>query len=304
MKIGIVQVDGDLPNLALMQICGYHEKLGDTVEWWEGPLFNQRFDKIYASKIFGFSKLPQLPETAIIGGTGIDYKNVLPSEIASSLPSYTLYPDCNFHIGFSMKGCRYKCEFCCVPQKEGRPYFNSSISDLLLNPNGKNRLMLLDNDFFGIPNWEENLLEINRLKLKVCFAQGINIRILSERQAILLAKTNFFNTKFNKRYVTFAWDVFEDEKPVMRGIKRCNDAGIPCTKMQFFVLIGHKSTHEQNMERIMKLKNMGCLPFAMPYNKSDPYQKAFARWVNQRAVFNTCSWDEYIYNPTNLINWG
>lgn len=42
MKIGIVQVDGDLPNLALMQICGYHESLGDSVEWWEGPLFNDQ----------------------------------------------------------------------------------------------------------------------------------------------------------------------------------------------------------------------------------------------------------------------
>jgi hypothetical protein len=41
---------------------------------------------------------------------------------------------------------------------------------------------------------------------------------------------------------------------------------------------------------------MGAMPFVMPYNKFDPYQKSFARWVNNRAVFKSCSWEEYKYN--------
>lgn len=66
--------------------------------------------------------------------------------------------------------------------------------------------------------------------------------------------------------------------------------------MQFFVLIGFDSTREQDYERVMTLAEMGCMPFVMPYNKDDRYQKTFARWVNNRAVFKSCSWRDYEYN--------
>lgn len=296
MKIGLLQVDGQYPNLALMQIAGYHESLGDHVEWYLGALFNEQYDVIYVSKIFSFSKLPELPSHAKIGGTGINFTNTLPENIAQSKPSYTLYPNCDYHVGFSMKGCRFRCKFCCVPQKEGRPYHNSTIPDLLINPKGGNRLMLLDNDFFGSPQWREDLKTIIDLKLKVCFVQGLNIRIITSEQAEILAACNYYNSKFNKRYLTFAWDRYNDGRIVMDGIKRCNDAGIPCTRMQFFVLIGFDSTPTQDYERVIKLRDMGCMPYVMPYNKDEPYQKAFTRWVNNRAVFNTCSWDDYKYN--------
>jgi hypothetical protein len=296
MKVGIVQVDGHYPNLALMQIAGYHESLGDEVEWYKGGLFDHEYSKVYASKIFSFSEMPPLPADAIVGGTGLDFKNVLPPEISDCSPSYSLYRDCDYHVGFSMKGCRFNCKFCCVPQKEGRPKFNAHIDSLLLNPNGGDRLMLLDNDFFGGPEWKQNLERIIELKLKICFIQGLNIRIITSEQAELISKSRYYNSKFNQRYLTFAWDRFNDGKLVMKGIKICNDAGIPNTKMQFFILIGFDSTKEQDYQRVMTLREMGCMPFVMPYNKNDPYQKAFTRWVNNRAVFKACSWEDYKYN--------
>ncbi len=64
-----------------------------------------------------------------------------------------------------MKSCRFACKFCCVPKKEGRPKENSTI-DGLLNPIGGNRLMLLDNDFFGGPDWRCNLERIIELRQK------------------------------------------------------------------------------------------------------------------------------------------
>lgn len=294
-----MQVDGKyyrgvlFPNLALMQIASYHESKGDGVEWYLGNLFNEQYDKIYASKIFSFSKLPDLPNHAVVGGTGINFFNTLPEDISTCKPSYSLYPDCNYHIGFSMKGCRFNCKFCCVPKKEGRPKHNSYVDDLLINPNGGNRLMLLDNDFFGSPEWEKDLKRITELKLKVCFSQGLNIRIITPEQATLLAKCNYQNIKFNQKYLSFAWDRYHDGKLIMKGIKICNDAGIPNKHMQFFILIGFDTTPEQDLERIMKLKDLGCMPFVMPYNKSDAYQAAMARYVNHRATFKSCTWDQY-----------
>lgn len=303
MRIGIIQVDGKhyqgtlFPNIALMKIAGYHEKQGDQVEWYLGNLWADQYDKIYASKIFSFSGMPDLPKANVaVGGTGIDFTNRLPAEIEGSPVSYSLYPDCNFHVGFSMKGCRFNCKFCCVPKKEGRPYKYDSIDDLLVNPKGGNRLMLLDNDFFGSPTWKEDLCRIGELNMKVCFVQGLNVRIITNEQAKLLAKVRYYNKDFDQRYLSFAWDRFFDGKLILKGIKICNDAGIPCKHMQFFVLIGFDSTPEQDYERVMTLRDLGAMPFVMPYNKSDPYQKAFARWVNNRAVFKSCTWQDYKYN--------
>lgn len=302
-RIGILQVDGKkyqgvlFPNMALMKICAYHEAKGDTVEWYNGNLFADQYDLIYASKIFSFSDTPQLPAgKSMIGGTGIDHYNTLPAEIEAMPISYSLYPDVPFHVGFSMKGCRFNCKFCVVPKKEGRPRPYDVIDSILTNPKGANRLMLLDNDFFG-GQWEANLSRIIELKLKVCFVQGLNIRIITDEQAALLAKSNYTNSRFNQKYLSFAWDRFNDGKLITQGIERCNKAGIPSKHMQFFVLVGFDSTPEQDMHRIMTLKQLGALPFVMPYNKENPYQKALARWVNSRPLFRSVKWEDYKYNP-------
>lgn len=295
-KIGIYQVDGKVPNLALMKIAGYHEALGDEVSVYNGLLFASQYDKIYASKLFQFTPTPQIPENMIIGGTGIDFYNKLPKEIEEATPSYSLHPDCNYHLGFSMKGCRFNCKFCCVPKKEGKPYNYNTIDEILINPNGKDRLMLLDNDFFGGENWKANLIRIKELNLKVCFVQGLNIRILTEEQAEYLSQVKYYNSKFKAKYLTFAWDRWQDKKRVEKGIALCNKAGIPSKNMQFFVLIGFDTTPEQDLERVMILKELGCKPFVMAYNKDDKYQKAFQRWVNYRPVFETVKWEDYKYN--------
>lgn len=299
-KIGVIQVDGKIPNLALMKIAGYHEQKNDFVEWFQGIMFWEQYEKVYASKLFNFSQMPQLPPNAIVGGTGIDFFNRLPKEIEEATPSYSLYPECNYHLGFSMKGCRFSCDFCCVPKKEGKPYNYNAIDEILINPNGENRLMLLDNDFFGGSKWEANLERIRELDLKVCFVQGLNIRIITDRQAATLSKVKYYNSKFKQRYLTFAWDIFQDKEKIIRGIDRCAKNGIPPEHMQFFVLIGFDTTPEQDYYRVNFLKEMGCKPFVMPYKKDDTYQKAFARWVNYRPVFETVSWEEYRYNPSKF----
>lgn len=303
MKIGLYQVDGTyyqgvpFPNIALMKIAYYHKNKGDNIEWYKGDLFVGQYDKVYASKIFSFSPMPDAFENFIMGGTGIDFYNKLPNEIERSEIDWSIYPNTPFHYGFSMKGCRFSCKFCCVPKKEGRPYFANDIDYLLSNPLGGKNLMLLDNDFFGGPNWRVNLLRIIELNLRVCFVQGLNIRIITEEQTELLAQCNYQNSKFNQKYLSFAWDRYNDMKLIMRGIKRCNNAGIPAKHMQFFILIGFDTTPEQDLERVETLRELGCMPFVMPYNKSDKYQKAFARYVNNRAIFKSCRWEEYKYNP-------
>ena len=50
--------------------------------------------------------------------------------------------------------------------------------------------------------------------------------------------------------------------------------------------------------KIPLLKEEGSNKILMPYNKDDKYQKAFTRWVNHRAIFNSVKWKDYKYAVT------
>lgn len=290
MKVAVLDVDSKIPNLALMKISQYHKQHGDEVEHYM-PLAHSLYDKIYASKIFNFSDGSDIQPDMITGGTGIDLKISLPPEIEGIDPDYTLY---NFphNIGFAQRGCRFNCSFCVVPKKEGKPKSVNTIEKIWTQRSSK-FLILLDNDFFGNPDWEDRIEEIKEYDLRVNFSQGLNIRILSKKQAQALASVKFRNIKDTYRQVTFAWDQINDEKVIKRGFQRVLDAGINPHQIQFYVLIGYDTTPEEDLHRVMMLKDWGCDPYAMPYNKFDPYQKKFVRWVNRRAVFHSCSWEDY-----------
>ena len=290
MNIGIYDVDSKIPNLALMKISTWHKAQGDTVEMYN-PLWLDTYDKIYASKVFDFSDGSNLlPDQMEIGGTGWNNKT-LPQHIEDLQPDYTLY-NYPHNIGFTMRGCRFNCDFCVVPEKEGKPKSNNTIEEIWTN-RSSNFIVLLDNDFFGNPYWKDRIDEINTLGLQVNFSQGLNIRIITEQQAEALASVHFRDMSGNNRTVYFAWDRINDEKWIKAGIERVIATGIKPQQMMFYVLIGYDTTPEQDMYRIEILKDYGCLPFVMPYNKDDQYQKRLARWANHKAIYKSVPWEQF-----------
>ena len=116
------------PNYALMKISAYHKSRGDTVEWW-CALDNDKYDRIYSSKVFDFTEEnPFLPsEKTIKGGTGYGIFSELPAEIDEMFPDYSIYPNCDYAIGFLTRGCPNKCPWCYVPQKEGNIHDNPEL---------------------------------------------------------------------------------------------------------------------------------------------------------------------------------
>ena len=88
-------------------------------------------------------------------------------------------------------------------------------------------------------------------------------------------------------------DQIKDEKVIIRGINRVIKAGLKPYQMQFYILVGFDSTPEEDMHRVLMLRDLGCRPYVMPYDKKDRYQRRFTRWVNHKGVFNSCSFEDY-----------
>lgn len=298
MKIALYDVDSTIPNLALMKLSTFHKEQGHSVVPFVPIMNAANFDKIYASTVFKDSPDDDLsdhsylrPETMEIGGSGWNLEKWLPPEVHRAVPDYSLY-GYEHSIGFTARGCRFKCKFCDVPAKEGKPKHENTIDEIWVQRDSE-FVVLLDNDFFGGPFWQDRIAEISRYDLKVCFSQGLNIRLITDEQCAALASVRFTNLHRNRSQVYFAWDRFQDEKLIDAGIQRVLAAGIKAWQMAFFVLIGFDTTPEQDLYRVMKLQKLGCDPFAMPHKHNDPYQKRFARWVNQRAIFNSVKWEDY-----------
>lgn len=294
MRVGLYDVDSRIPNLALMRLAAYHRARGDDVELYS-PLWLSTYDRIYASKVFKTGPLSDdsllLEDRMVIGGTGWDLKTTLPAEVEACDPDYTLY-NYPHSIGFTQRGCRFRCKFCVVPEKEGRPSGSSTIPEIWTNRES-DFIVLLDNDFFGGPQWKDRIEELKAYRLRVNFSQGLNIRIITDEQAEALASVRFRSISGKTPMVHFAWDRIFDEKRIDAGIKRVLAAGVKPREMTFYILVGFDSTPEEDMYRIMKLRGLGINPFVMPYDSADPYQRRLARWVNHKAIFKTVSWGEY-----------
>jgi hypothetical protein len=122
--------------------------------------------------------------SALIGGTGWNLARRLEDVgITSGNLDYSIYPQYRQSIGFTMSGCRFRCPFCVVPAKEGYARASGTVSEIWRGAPWPREIVLLDNDFFGNPEWRQRLAEIRDGRFWVCFTQGINARTLTPDQA-------------------------------------------------------------------------------------------------------------------------
>ena len=188
MNIGLIAVDSKYPNLALMKISAFHRKQGDLVEWYT-PF--QHYDIVYISKVFTFTPdfdmIITNAEQIERGGTGYDVVKTLPDYIDSLQPDYDLYEiDVNLAYGFLTRGCPNHCKWCVVPKKEGdvKPYMD--IEEIAVN--GRNKVILMDNNILASDYGLSQIEKIVRLKLKVDFNQALDARLVTDEVAKMLAK--------------------------------------------------------------------------------------------------------------------
>lgn len=309
----IFQLDGKIPNIALMRVAYHHRELGNAVSFrWTGTPRRELWDSpdaVYASAIFEKTKhaveilLDEFP-SAIVGGTGVDVASSLEAVgIHTIRQDYSLYPKWRQSIGFTQRGCRLKCPFCVVPRKEGAMREEQSIMQLWRGEPWPRELILLDNDFFGQPHWRDRISEIRDGNFKVSFNQGINARFLTDEAAEAIASIEYRDDSMRQKRIYTAWDNRRDEARLFAGLQRLVDHGVKADDIMVYMLIGYwpNETIDDCLYRQQKLRDFGARPYPMPYVRT-PELVGFQRWVIG-AYDKRISWKEFSaadYRPEKL----
>jgi hypothetical protein len=317
MRVLLVQLDGKIPNVALMRIAAHHRTLGDACSLLragnaaalEPELGAAAPDRVYASAIFVRTRplaerLLEIYPSALVGGTGWDIGRRLEDVgITTTQQDYSVYPTWRQSIGFTQCGCRLRCSFCVVPKKEGAVTEEASIADIWRGDPWPREVLLLDNDFFGQPRWRDRIAELQAGRFRVSFNQGINARFLDDETAAAIAAVDYRDDSMKVRRIYTAWDNRKDERRLFAGLEALVRHGVKPDHVMVYMLIGYwpGETHEDREHRRRRLREFGARPYPMPYVRT-PELIAYQRWIIG-AYDKTIPWAEWTsarYQPRNL----
>lgn len=300
MKIGLIDVDGHhYPNLALMKLSAWHKARGDTVEWWWGW---GQYDRVYMSKVFDETYTPDVPEPPnakeiIKGGTGYGLDNKLPEEVEHIYPDYSIYPEFtkDTAYGFLTRGCPRGCHFCVVAKKEGQG--SVKVANLSEWWRGQRNIVLMDPNILACPDHIELMGQLADSKAWVDINQGLDCRLLTERNIEVI-------NRIKLKEIHFAWDYMKESEAVLRGLKLYASLATRKPHGQYgtvFCLTNYDTTMDENLYRIYTLRDMGYDPYVMIYDKPHAQReiKYLQRWCNNRMIFKKEP-DFHKYNPKTM----
>lgn len=325
MKVRLTQLDGGkMPNLALMKLAAYHRERGDEVVLARNPRrsFAEQDDayygRVYGSVIFTRSWpivehfMADFPE-AIVGGTGLakeDSAHTVEDLIRAErfeYHDYSIYPEFEHSVGFSMRGCRLACGFCVVPWKEGKARANARLHEIWRGPDYPKNICLLDNDFFGQPKvaWRSLLDAASEGKFRLCFNQGINVRLIRDDEtAEAIASAPYYDDDFKVRRIYTAFDNAGDEPIFRKGVERLFSAGVKPQHVLSYMLVGwdEKETWEHIWRRFDTMLEYGILPYPMVYQRAGGKLtnnslsllelRQFQRWIIRRH-YHVMSFEDF-----------
>lgn len=313
------------PNLCSMKISAYHKQNGDNVQLKTDYENLQAFDKVYISKVFTKTQVPDTVLTmsnVVYGGTGFFYDNAqpLPQEIEHIMPDYHLYDDLvneaistngenrnhykyylDYSIGYLTRKCFRGCYYC-VNRKYKKVEVGSALSEFY-DPT-RPKICFLDDNFLGYPKWKELIEPVIATGKRFQFKQGLDERLLTRDTILEMSKRKYDSD------MIFAFDNIEDKDLITKKLNLIKET-VPDWKKQlkFYVFCGcdrndrydidfWKRDIENLFERISILSKFGAKPYVMRFEKvydSDfsSFYAAVASWCNQPHIFKTFSFRMY-----------
>jgi len=280
------------PNYALMKISAWHKAQGDIVEWWN-PL--KSYDWVYSSKVFDFT--PEnlyLPENTIKGGTGytdVPIWQTLRPEADEMFPDYSIYPACDYAIGYITRGCPNNCRWCIVPSKEGdiKPYRRWR---QLVRADSQ-KLVLMDNNIvasdFGIAELESMAGSGYAIDLN----QGMDARLVDDKIAKMLAGLKWI------RHIRFSCDQLSQIEPIKSVTELLGKYGVKPYRLFIYLLV--TADIENAVQRVEALKKLGPVTIYAQAERNErqgivpnKLQLEFAQRYVYGGRFRQESWEQYL----------
>lgn len=329
MRIGIVDAEiigkkkHRFPNLACMKISAYHKQKSDDVTLLLSYDDIENYDKVYVSKVFTNTPIPEKILTLSnveFGGTGFFYDKApaLPYEIEHIMPDYHLYDEwveiclnngatkkslqyyTDFSLGFATRGCFRQCDFC-VNKNCTKSIKQGNINEWV--DKDRSYICCLDDNVFACPEWREVFRELQATGKRFQFKQGCDERLLTDEKCEVLFK----KSKWIGDYI-FAFDNYKDKDIIIEKLnlmrKHTNK------KCKFYCFCGYNHDADiyndefwvkdlyELFQRIEILMQYGCLPYIMRHENYDksPFRGMYitiARWCNQPNFYKKKSLREY-----------
>jgi hypothetical protein len=266
----LIDVDGTLPNLALMKLSRHFKAQGRKVVLARGVKELRDAETVLASSVF--STAPSVARVEIlrrhygaalqVGGSGVDLRLRLAPEIESLAPDYSLYPELGDRaLGFLTRGCPRHCPFCVVPVKEGAPRQVSDLDTLLQK---RQKLILLDDNLLAHPAALRLLEEMARRDLAVNFNQTLDVRMLTPEFAGLLRRIRCANSAFTRRNYYFSLndarhlDLVRERYALLQTTGRDN--------VEFVCMFGFNTSLAEDVKRFRFLRSLpGAYVFMQRY---------------------------------------
>ena len=217
--------------------------------------------------------------------------NELLQEIEHIYPDYSLYPQyCeDTAYGFLTRGCPRACGFCHVVSKEGRCSYK--VADLSEFWRGQKNIVLCDPNLLACKDHLELLQQLVDSKAKVEFNQGLDIRLINDRNLELLRQI-----KLDK--IHFAFDRWQDKDVIEPKLRQfITETGYNRGKghVMCYILVNFDTTLDQDIYRIQLCRELNISPYPMIYDKEhcDPVYKKLQRWCNNFIFWSVPTFDEY-----------
>ena len=288
-----------------MRISSYHKARGDEVEWWWGEWTH--YDVVYMSKIFSDDYSADMPEPlnadkVIKGGTGYcislgadgrehydEGKNVLlPEEIEKCFPDYSIYPEYDYAVAMTSRGCPRGCGFCHVASKEGR--CSVKVADVKDFWCGQREIKVLDTNITACREKRDLMKQYLDTGAVIDFTQGLDIRLIDDEDIADINAMRLEN-------IHFAWDKTSDdlrdafERYAAKAKHKPHGSYGGVYILTNFDSCSIEEHVERALFRISSVRDMGFDPYLMIYDK--PHAPKILRdmqyWCNNKIIFKKCA---------------
>lgn len=276
--------------LVFMKFSTFHKTKGDTVKYQKGINWFLQFkpDLIYITSLFtweitiviatikAYQKI--FPKAEIkVGGvsaslcaeqvfeeTGIKTHFGIVKEVENLKPDYSLFPDIQYSIANTTKGCVRKCPWCMVHKLE--PEFFEIKNWFEYIDLSKKKIVFFDNNFTASSEkFQIEVLEICRkLNKEIDFNQAIDCRLFTENLSKAFGKVKIHPLRFSM-------DMIGTKDACINAIELAQKYGT--TDIRIYMLYNHLDKPEHFWTRTFEMVKRSVDIFPMKFQDLNAKEK-------------------------------